>query len=155
MQRSARLKAGIAVSASACWVASTTSVAAAPDTFAALEAKLSDALAAYDRAALDKLWDDQLVFVFPNGTLSRKAERLKAQVPPADGGGPRLVATNDAVNVEFEDTHMAVVIVRSSWRFGDNPSEPFVATHVWIKQPQGWRLISAQVAEVMPPKPSH
>ncbi len=154
MKRSARVKAGIAVSAMVCWAAWTTSAAAAPDTFEGLEARLSEALAAYDRAALDTLWDDQLVFVFPNGVLSRKAERLKAQVPPADTGGPRLVARNDAVKVEYEDTHVAVVIVRSSWRFGDQPSAPFVATHVWIKRPQGWRLVSAQVAEVAPPRPS-
>ncbi len=116
-------------------------------TFQALEARLSDALAAYDRAEVDRLWDDDLVFVFPNGHLSRKAERLKAQVPPPDTGGPRLVAKNDAVDVEYEDNHTAVVIVTSSWRFGEAPPDFYVATHVWIKRPQGWRLLSAQVAQ--------
>ena len=109
-------------------------------------------MAAYDRATLDTLWDDRLVFVFPNGTLSRKADRLKAQVAPPDTGGPKLVATNDAVSVEFEDDHIAVVVVRSSWRFGDQPPQPFLATHIWIKRHAGWRLISAQVAQVTPPK---
>jgi len=111
---------------------------------------MSDALAAYDRATLDRLWDDQLVFVFPNGILERKAERLKEQVPPT-GDGPRLVAANDAVDVDYEDANLAVVIVRSSWRFGANPPQPYVATHVWIRRPDGWRLISAQVAQVAPP----
>jgi hypothetical protein len=145
----------IAVTAMACCAAWTAPALAASGKFAALEAKLSDALAAYDRASLDRLWDDQLVFVFPNGTVSRKAERLKAQAPPADSTGPKLVATNDAVNVEYEDPHLAVVVVRSSWRFGDNAPDPFVATHIWIKRPEGWRLISAQVAEVKPTQPSH
>jgi len=94
------------------------------------------------------------VFVFPNGALSHKAERLAAQAPPAEGAGPKLVATNDAVDLEYEDARMAVVVVRSSWRFGDNAPDRFVATHIWINRSKGWRLISAQVAEVAPPKPS-
>jgi ketosteroid isomerase-like protein len=121
--------------------------AATPRTFEALEAKLSDALAAYDRAELDRLWDDDLVFVFPDGHLSRKAERLKAQVPPPDTGGPKLSAKNEAVDLEFEDAHTAVVVVRSSWRFAAAAPQLFVATHVWIHRPNGWRLLSAQVAE--------
>jgi hypothetical protein len=95
--------------------------------------------------------NDRLVFVFPNGTLSRKGERLKAQVPPT--AGPRLVATNDSVQVQYDDTHVAVVTVLSSWRFGDNVPEHYIATHIWIKRAQGWRLISAQVARVAPAKP--
>ena len=153
MQFHTRSRGVIAASAAACWVAYATAAGAAPNRFEALEAKLSDALAAYDRATLDKLWDDRLVFVFPNGSVSHKAERLKAQVPPPESAGPKLFATNDAVNVEYADAQMAIVIVRSSWRFGDNPSQPFIATHVWINRPQGWRLISAQVAEVKPSKP--
>ncbi|HLZ82752.1 MAG TPA: nuclear transport factor 2 family protein [Caulobacteraceae bacterium] len=124
------------------------SARADPTTFTALEAQLSDALANYDAPAIDKMWDDDLVFVFPNGKLSRKAERLAAQVPPPDTGGPKLVAKNDAVDVEYEDSHMAVVLVRSTWRFGDEPPQHFVATHVWISRPQGWRLLSAQVAQL-------
>jgi len=153
MRHSEPFKAILAVLAMVCGAAWTPSAGAAADRFQALEAKLSAALANSDRAAVDKLWDDQLVFVFPDGTLSRKAERLKAQVPPVAGSGPKLVATNDDVTVEYEDTHVAVVVVRSSWRFGDRAPERFVATHVWIERPEGWRLISAQVAEAAPPKP--
>jgi ketosteroid isomerase-like protein len=125
-------------------------VHADPKTFSALEARLSDALAAYDRAVVDALWDDDLVFVSPDGKPSRKAERLAAQTPPASSGGPRLTASNDSVEVEYEDAHVAIVLVRSSWRFGDGPPDRFLATHVWIRRPRGWRLISAQVAEQKP-----
>jgi hypothetical protein len=121
---------------------------AAPGTFTVLEAQLSDALARYDAATVDQLWDDDLVFVFPNGKLERKAQRMAAQVPPPDTGDPKLVARNDAVDVEYEDSRTAVVIVRSSWRFGDGAPTPFVATHIWIKRTQGWRLLSAQVAQL-------
>jgi ketosteroid isomerase-like protein len=121
---------------------------ASPRTFTALEARLSAALANYDAAEVGKLFDDDLVFVFPDGKLSRKAERLAAQQPPADHGGPRLVAHNDGVAVEYEDGHMAVVMVRSSWRFGDAQPQHFLATHVWVRRAHGWRLLSAQVAQL-------
>jgi hypothetical protein len=123
---------------------------ASPKTFVALEGRLSDALAACDAPTIDRLWDDKFVFVFPNGKLSRKLERMKAQVPRPDTGGPKLSARNDAVEVEWEDAHMAVVIVKSSWQFGNAEPTRFLATHVWIKRLNGWRLISAQVAEVTP-----
>ena len=149
-----RRASGIALSVFAWSATSIASATAATNTFERLEARLSGALAAYDRATLDTLWDDRLVFVFPDGTLSHKADRLKAQVPPPDAHSPKLVATNDAVSVEFADDHVAVVIVRSSWRFGDQPPRPFLATHIWIKRRTGWRLLSAQVAQVTPPKAS-
>jgi hypothetical protein len=123
---------------------------ATPERFVALEARLSNALAAYDAPAIDLLWDDKFVFVFPNGKLSRKLDRMKAQIPPPDTGGPKLVARNDAVEVEWEDAHLAIVIVKSSWQFGNAEPTRFLATHVWIKRSSGWRLISAQVAEVTP-----
>ena len=134
----------------AIWAESIAPAAAATTPFDALEARLSSALAAYDRPTLDTLWDDRLVFVFPNGRLSRKADRLKAQIPPPVTSGPRLVATNDSVQVEFDDGHVAVVIVRSSWRFGELAPQPYLATHIWIKRSTGWRLLSAQVAQVAP-----
>ncbi len=127
------------------------SARADPATFQHLEATLSDALAGYDRATVDRLWDDDLTFVFPTGEVSRKAARLKAQVPPLDKGGPKLLARNDAVDVTYEDKTMAVVLVHSSWRFGESPPTLFVATHIWIRRAQGWRLISAQVAQLKTP----
>ncbi len=154
MECIAQTRTILAASAMVFAATSAPSIGAPPDRFNALEAKLSNALASYDRSTLDRLWDDQLVFVFPNGTISRKAERLKAQMPPVGPISPKLVATNDSVKVEYEDAHLAVVIVRSSWKFGDAPAEPFVATHVWIRRPETWRLISASVAEVRPPKPA-
>ena len=128
--------------------------AVVPGEFAKLEQRLSDALASSDRSAVDRLWDDQLVFVFPDGKLSHKAERLRAQVPLIDASGPRLTASNDAVEIAYEDANVAVLGVHSSWRFGDSAPKPFVATHVWIRRAEGCWLLSAQVAEVKALKPT-
>jgi|HubBroStandDraft_4_1064222.scaffolds.fasta_scaffold474522_1 hypothetical protein len=113
--------------------------------FTQLEQRLSDALAVYDAKTIDRLWDEHLVFVFPNGKVAGKAERLAAQVPPP-GDSPKLLATNDQVEVRYEDRKMAVVIVKSSWRLADSPPQHFVASHIWIHRRDGWRLICAQVA---------
>ena len=42
------------------------------------EEELALAFNRFDAAALDRLWGDDLAFVFPNGTLATKAERRRA-----------------------------------------------------------------------------
>ncbi len=124
-----------------------TATRAEPATFEALEARLSDALAAYDRKTVGELFDDKLSFVFPGGRVAHKPERLAGMAPPA-AGTPALVSHNDSVEVQYEDKEMAVVLVRSTWRQGDTvQGRPFIATHVWIRRPTGWRLVAAQVAQ--------
>ena len=123
--------------------------AASPAQFVALEEQLSAALAAYDTAAVDALWDDKLVFVFPNGRISHKADRLAAMSRPRPPGGPALTSHNDSVDVQYEDANMAVVTVRSAWRAKPtDPGDPYMATHVWIRRGERWRLIAAQVAQI-------
>src|SRR4029434_164481 len=48
-----------------------------------LERQLSDALVKEDAAVLDRLWSNDLIFTFPNGKVSSKAERLAGQKPSA------------------------------------------------------------------------
>ena len=96
---------------------------------------------------MGELFDDQLSFVFPNGRVAHKPERLAGMAPPA-AGTPVLTSHNDSVELQYEDKTMAVVIVSSTWRQGDKvQGRPFVATHVWIRRGAGWRLIAAQVAQ--------
>ena len=123
---------------------------AASSDFVALENQLSAALAGYDATAISAIWDDDFVTVFPNGHLSHRAERLAALARPVPKG-PGLISHNDSVDVQYEDAHVAVVTVRSTWRFGDvGPGDPYMATHVWIRRGETWRLLSAQVAQIKP-----
>jgi hypothetical protein len=99
---------------------------------------------------VDELFDDRLSFVFPNGRVARKPERLAGMTPPPVGT-VALVSHNDSVEVQYEDKAMAVVLVRSTWRQGEAvQGRAFVATHVWVRRPTGWRLIAAQVAREGP-----
>src|SRR6266436_4098291 len=64
-----------------------------------LERQLSAALVREDAAALDRLWSNDLVFTFPNGKVSNKAQRLAGQKPVTQPDPSESVTTNDEVKV--------------------------------------------------------
>ena len=115
-----------------------------------LERQLSDALVREDAAVLDRLWSNDLVFTFPNGKVSNKAQRLAGQKPAAPSSESESVTTNDEVKVYlYGDT--AVVTVLSTWSGKKNNqaySSQFQATHVWAKQQGRWQLVAAHVSPV-------
>ena len=113
-----------------------------------LERQLSEALARQDASTLDRLWSETLVFTFPNGQVSNKAQRLAAQKPSTDPN--QLINRNEEVRVQLYG-NSAVVTVRSRWvdkagkqQFGDR----YQATHVWVKQHGRWQLVAAHVSQV-------
>jgi hypothetical protein len=113
-----------------------------------LERQLSEALARQDASVLDRLWSETLIFTFPDGHISNKAQRLAAQKPSADPN--QLTNRNEEVKV-YPYGNSAVVTVRSRWvdkagtkQYGD----PYQATHVWVKQHGRWQLVAAHVSQV-------
>ena len=119
--------------------------------FIALEDQLSAALAAYDAGEVGRMWDDAFVFVNPDGRVAKKAQRLAGIRRPAAPTGLPLTSHNDSVDVQYEDAHLAVVLVRSTWRQGDKQlGQPYLATHVWVRRGADWKLLSAQVAQAAP-----
>lgn len=113
-----------------------------------LERQLSEALARQDASVLDRLWSETLVFTFPNGHISNKAQRLAAQKPSADPN--QLINRNEEVKV-YPYGNSAVVTVRSRWvdKAGTQPyGDPYQATHVWVKQHGRWQLVAAHVSQV-------
>lgn len=115
-----------------------------------LERQLSDALIREDAAVLDRLWSKDLVFTFPNGKVSNKAQRLVGQKPAAQPSQSETRNTNDEVKV-FLYGSTAVVTVLSTWSGKENNqaySSQFQATHVWAKQEGRWQLVAAHVSPV-------
>src|SRR5258708_20557298 len=112
-----------------------------------LERQLSEALARQDASALDRLWSETLVFTFPNGHISNKAQRLAAQKPSLDPN--QLTNRNEDVKVHLYG-NSAVVTVRSRWgdKAGPQQGDPYQATHVWMKQQGRWQLVAAHVSQV-------
>ena len=116
----------------------------------ALEHQLSDALVREDAKVLDRLWSSDLVFTFPNGKVSNKAQRLAGQKPAAQPTQSESKTINDEVKVHLYG-NTAVVTVLSTWSGEANNeaySSQFQATHVWVKQEGRWQLVAAHVSPV-------
>ena len=115
-----------------------------------LERQLSEALVREDAPVLDRLWSNDLVFTFPNGKVSNKAQRLAGQKPAAQPSQSEAATTNDEVKV-FLYGSTAVVTVLTTWSGKENNqaySSQFQATHVWAKQQGRWQLVAAHVSPV-------
>ena len=115
-----------------------------------LERQMSAALVREDAAVLDRLWSNDLVFTFPNGKVSNKAQRLAGQKPAAQPSQSESETSNDEVKVYLYG-NTAVVTVLSTWRGKENNkaySSQFQATHVWVKQEGRWQLVAAHVSPV-------
>jgi ketosteroid isomerase-like protein len=115
-----------------------------------LERQLSAALVREDAAVLDRLWSNDLIFTFPNGKVSNKAQRLAGQKPAAQPSQSESETSNDEVKVYLYG-HTAVVTVLSTWSGKENNnaySSQFQATHVWAKQQGRWQLVAAHVSPV-------
>jgi len=113
-----------------------------------LERQLSEALVREDAAVLDRLWSNDLVFTFPNGKVSNKAQRLAGQKPAAQPSQSESQTSNDEVKV-FLYGNTAVVTVLSTWSGKENNQayrSQFQATHVWVKQEGRWQLVAAHVS---------
>ena len=112
-----------------------------------LEVELSAALNKYDVAALARLWDEDLTFVFPNGAVASKAERIAGlREVPVDI--PQ--SENESVQVKTFG-NVAVAVVVSRWpgmREGKAYAMRFRATHVWVSRAEGWKLVCAHVGLV-------
>ena len=118
-----------------------------PDVISRLEEQLNTALGGCDAAALGRMWDDNLVFVFPSGSVATKAERL-AGLKRCTPGSPN--STNEAVDVRaYGDAAVAIVV--SKWS-GVTDGKPFKsrfrATHVWAKRGEEWTLVAAHVSQI-------
>lgn len=113
-----------------------------------LERQLSEALVKEDAAVLDRLWSNDLVFTFPNGKVSTKAQRLASQKPSDQSSQSTNI--NDQVKVHLYG-NTAVVTVLSTWKGkagAQEYSDQYQATHVWVKQQGRWQLVSAHVSQV-------
>ena len=115
-----------------------------------LERQLSAALVRQDAAILDRLWSKDLVFTFPDGKVSNKAQRLAGQKPAAQPFQSDSQTNNDEVKVYLYG-NTAVVTVLSTWSGQENNkaySSQFQATHVWAKQQGRWQLVAAHASPV-------
>jgi ketosteroid isomerase-like protein len=118
-----------------------------------LEQQLTEALSRSDSRTIEALWADDLVWIGPNGRSSSKAEQLAGM--RAATAVQVLTAINKRVDVRIYGT-TAVAVVTSTWadvQAGSAGSagkhSDYVATHVWNRTGDSWRLVAAHISRLV------
>jgi ketosteroid isomerase-like protein len=114
----------------------------------ASEAALRQAQLASDVQELDRLVDDALVFIGPNGAVYGKQADLDAHRQ----GLIRITRLEPSEERIQRFGHIAVVSVRmemSGTFEGAAFDGPFRYTRVWRANPDGWRIVAGHVSAVL------
>jgi len=103
------------------------------------------ALLQRDIPALEKIWADDYVFVNASGDVVTKAQRL-ANVK---SGATKLESINKEENIAvrvYQNSAVATSRVAIKGKYGgQSTSGQYRSTHVWVKGPAGWQLVSNQL----------
>src|SRR5882724_13290353 len=112
--------------------------------------KYRTALLQRDIPALEKIWADDYVFVNASGEVLTKAQRLAN----AKSGGTTLdsIKEEESIMVRvYQNSAVATSRVTIKGQYGGQPtSGQYRSTHVWVKGPAGWQLVSNQLTTLAP-----
>ena len=104
-----------------------------------------------DIHALEKIWADDYVFVNASGEVLTKAQRLAN----AKSGATTLDSIKEEENITvrvYQSSAVATSRVTIKGQYSGQPtSGQYRSTHVWVKGPEGWQLVSNQLT-ALPPK---
>jgi ketosteroid isomerase-like protein len=113
--------------------------------------KYRTALLQRDIPALEKIWADDYVFVNASGEVLTKAQRLAN----AKSGATTLDSIKEEENITvrvYQNSAVATSRVTIKGQYSGQPaSGQYRSTHVWVKGPEGWQLVSNQLT-ALPPK---
>jgi ketosteroid isomerase-like protein len=98
-----------------------------------------------DIPTLEKIWADDYVFVNATGDVLTKAQRLAN----AKSGATSLESINEEEKPEvrvYQNSAVATSRVTLKGHYSGQPvSGQYRSTHVWIKDSNGWQLVSNQL----------
>jgi ketosteroid isomerase-like protein len=98
-----------------------------------------------DIAALEKIWADDHVFVNASGEVLTKAQRLAN----LKSGATTLESIKEEENIMvrvYQNSAVATSRVTLKGQYSGQPtSGQYRSTHVWVKGPTGWQLVSNQL----------
>jgi ketosteroid isomerase-like protein len=107
--------------------------------------KYRTAILQRDVATLEKIWADDYVFVNAAGDVLTKAQRLAN----AKTGATTLDSIKEEENITvrvYENSAVATSRVTIKGQYSGQPtSGQYRSTHVWVKGPTGWQLVSNQL----------
>ena len=103
-----------------------------------------------DIPALEKIWADDYIFVNASGDVLTKAQRL-ANVK---SGATTLDSIKEEENITvrvYQNSAVATSRVTIRGQYSGQPvSGQYRRTHVWVKGPAGWQLVSNQLTTLVP-----
>lgn len=112
--------------------------------------KYRTAILQRDVAMLEKIWADDYVFVNAAGDVLTKTERL-ANIK---SGATKLDSINENENITvrvYQNSAVATSRVTLKGKYGGHSvSGQYRSTHVWVKGPEGWQLVSNQLTALTP-----
>jgi ketosteroid isomerase-like protein len=107
--------------------------------------KYRTALLQRDIPTLEKIWADDYVFVNAAGDVLTKAQRL-ANIK---SGATSLDSIDEKEKITvrvYQNSAVATSRVTIKGQYGGQPvSGQYRSTHVWVKGPAGWQLVSNQL----------
>jgi ketosteroid isomerase-like protein len=103
-----------------------------------------------DIPTLEKIWADDYIFVNASGDVLTKAQRLAN----AKSGATTLDSINEEENITvrvYQNSAVATSRVTIKGQYAGQPtSGQYRSTHVWVKGPTGWQLVSNQLTILAP-----
>jgi len=107
--------------------------------------KYRTALLQRDIPALEKIWADDYVFVNASGDVLTKAQRpenVKSGATTLDS----IKEEEEIIVRVYQNSAVATSRVTIKGQYGGQPtSGQYRSTHVWVKGPAGWQLVSNQL----------
>jgi ketosteroid isomerase-like protein len=112
--------------------------------------KYRTALLQRDIPALERIWADDYVFVNASGEILTKAQRLEN----VKSGATTLDSIKEEEDITvrvYQNSAVATSRVTIKGQYGGQPtSGQYRSTHVWVKGPAGWQLVSNQLTTLAP-----
>jgi ketosteroid isomerase-like protein len=112
--------------------------------------KYHTALLQRDIPMLEKIWADDYVFVNAVGDVLTKAQRLVN----IKSGRTTLESLNDEEDITvrvYQNSAVATSRLTIKGQYsGQSTSGQYRSTHVWVKGPAGWQLVSNQLTALAP-----
>ena len=112
--------------------------------------KYRTALLQRDIPALEIIWADDYVFVNASGDVLTKAQRL-ANVKSGATTLDSIKEEEEIIVRVYQNSAVATSRVTIKGQYGGkSTSGQYRSTHVWVKGPAGWQLVSNQLTTLAP-----
>lgn len=122
---------------------------AVEETVLKLEQQWDDALIKSDTAALDRLYDERLIYTHSNAKVDNKTSYLQA----IQSGATKYESMKrDDIKVTV---YGQTALVTCHWEVHVSAQGKKIDTnarylHVWIRQPAGWKLVAHEATRIAP-----